>query len=64
MDTDTDTDEMTPESRKVIDAWIARGRRRTVEQDAMGWWVARDHGVLVLRRRFPRGLAERLEGTR
>lgn len=48
------------EARELIDAWISRGRARTVEQDGMGWWVARAHGVLVKRRRFARGLAEQL----
>lgn len=58
-------DEMEPgQDRDVIEAWKKRGRRRTVEQDGMGWWVARDLGVMVARRKYTRGLAEHLKGLR
>jgi hypothetical protein len=58
------TGEMSAQDRELIDAWIAGGRRRTVTQDAMGWWIARDLGVLVKRRKYARGLADQLKGMR
>lgn len=60
-----DTEIEVARAQERCQAWAdARPGRRTVEQDGMGWWVARDLGVMVARRKYTRGLAEHLKGLR
>jgi hypothetical protein len=56
-------DEVTTDAALIRrrDKWVAAKRGRTIEPDEAGWMVARELGVLVMRRRYLRGLMDHLE---
>ena len=50
-----------PDNVKRQRAWTASGDGRVIEEDGVGWWEARQHGVLLKRRQDLGALMDALE---
>jgi hypothetical protein len=50
-----------PDSVKRKRAWVEDGPGRVIDEDGVGWWEARENGILLKRRQDLGALMDALE---